>query len=311
MVHVSFIDNRQNDCKIIKLRSLQVVPLNKRQFKILSLLQWIFYPVAALMLLAFLADAFGGYRYWTDAVWGFFDRAEDPVAIIVIGLFYIVLVALVWQFLLIEFSRPRLRRKIGPPLIELYPPRLATRFILPVLAAFFVVGINAMIFVPGTVDFSISGLDLAPLLFLFFFYSVAHFLLIAFSLRAFRNMPFFVATEEGFIYEPGDVSPGLIKWSDISEGAEAALLSSGSANIGGPRTRPTIVLSLKDPDAVFDVYNPLLRKINEVATRITKYQSGGVGDIVLAAEDFGVHYDAVRALIRDKLGTRWTSRLPE
>jgi hypothetical protein len=124
-------------------------------------------------------------------------------------------------------------------------------------------------------------------------------------------MPFFVATEEGFIYEPGDVSPGLIRWSDISEGAEAALLSSGSANIGGPRTRPTIVLSLKDPDAVFDVYNPLLREINRVATRIIKYQSGGVGDIVLAAEDFGVHYDAVRALIRDRLGTRWTSRLPD
>jgi hypothetical protein len=192
-----------------------------------------------------------------------------------------------------------------------HPPRFATRFILPVLAAFFVVGINAMIFVPGTVDFSISGLGPPPLLFLFFFYFAAHFLLIAFSLRAFRNMPFFVATEEGFIYEPGDVSAGLIRWSDISEGAEAALLSGGSANIAGPRTRPTIVLSLKEPDAVFAVYNPLLREINQVATRITRYQSGGVGDIVLAAEDFGVHYDAVRALIRDRLGTRWTSRLPD
>ena len=153
--------------------------MNKRQFKILSLPQWIFYPVAALMLLAFLADAFGGYRYWTDAVWGFFGRAEDPAAIIVIGLFCIVLVALVWQFLLIGFSRPRLRRKIGPPLIELHRPRFPTRFILPVLAAFFVVGISAMIFVPGTVDFSISGPGPAPLLFLFFFCCAAHFLLTA------------------------------------------------------------------------------------------------------------------------------------
>lgn len=124
-------------------------------------------------------------------------------------------------------------------------------------------------------------------------------------------MAFFVATEEGFICEPGDVSPGLIRWSDICEGAEAALLSSRSTNVAGPRTASTIVLSLKDPDTVFAAYNPLLREINQVATRITRYQSGGVGDIVLAAEDFGVHCDAVRALIRDRLGTRWTSGLPD
>ena len=285
--------------------------MNNRQSKILGVLQWIFYPVGAVMLLAFLADFFGGYRYWTEHVWGFFDTVEDPIAIIVILIFYIALAALFWQFLLIEFSRPRQRRKIGTPLIELRPPRFATRFLLPALAAFFVVGMNAMIFVPGAVDVDASGLDLEPLLYLIFFYAVAHFLLIAFTLRAFRNMPYFVASEEGFIYEPGDVSPGFIRWSDISEGAEAALLTSGSANIGGPLTAPTIVLSLKDPDTVFAAYNPLLRAINAAATRITKYQAGGVGDIILAAEDFGVHYDAVRALMREKLGTRWTTKLPD
>ena len=124
-------------------------------------------------------------------------------------------------------------------------------------------------------------------------------------------MPFFVATEEGFIFEPGDVSPGLIRWSDNCEGAEAALLSGASTNVAGPRTRPTTVLSLKDPAAVFAVYKPLLREISQVATRIISYQSGGAGDIVLAAEDFGVHSDAVRALMRGKPGTRWTSGLPD
>ena len=158
---------------------------------------------------------------------------------------------------------------------------------------------------------SIASLELEPLLFLFFFYAVAHFLLIAFMLRAFRNVPFFVATQEGFIYEPGGVSPGPIKWSDISKGAEAALLSGGNANIGGPRTASTIVLSLKDPDAIFAAYNPLLRGINKFATGVIKYQSGGVGDIVLAAEDFGNRYDEVRSLVRSKLGTRWISQLPE
>ena len=73
----------------------------------------------------------------------------------------------------------------------------------------------------------------------------------------------------------------------------------------------TIVLSLKDPAAVFAVYKPLLREISQVATRIISYQSGGAGDIVLAAEDFGVHSDAVRALMRGKPGTRWTSGLPD
>lgn len=285
--------------------------MNKRQSKILGVLQWIFYPVSAVMLFAFLADFFGGYRYWTEHVWGFFDTVEDPIAIIVILFFYVVLAALFWQFLLIEFSRRRQRRELGTPLIELYPNRFATRFILPLLALFFVLGLNAMIFVPGTTDLDIAALGLDASLYLFFFYLVAHFLLIAFSLRAFRQLPFFIATDEGFIYEPGDVSPGLIQWSDISEGAEAPLLTSGTTNIGGPRTAPTIVLSLKDPESVFAVYNPLLRSLNKFATGVVKYQSGGVGDIILAAEDFGRHYYEVRTLIRQKLGARWRSQLPD
>lgn len=285
--------------------------MNSRQQKILGALQWIFYPVGALMFFAFLADFFGGYRYWTERVWGFFDTVSDPIAIIVILLFYVVLAALFWQFLLIEFSRQRQRRTLGTPLIELYPNRFVTRFILPLVALFFVFGLNAMVFVPGATELDISTLEPEPLLFLFFFYLVAHFLLIAFTLRAFRQLPFFVATEEGFIYEPGDVSPGLIKWSDISEGAEAPLLSSGTTNIGGPRVAPTIVLSLKDPDSIFAAYNPILRGLNKLATGVIKYQAGGVGDIVLAAEDFGRHYDEVRSLVRKKLGTRWTEKLPD
>lgn len=285
--------------------------MNKRQLKILAVLQWVFYPMAAVMLLAFLTDAFGGYRYWTEAVWGSVDRAIDPFAIIVLGIFFIVLAALIWQFILIEFSRVRRQRKVGKPLIEIYPPRFATRFILPLLPLLFVLGLNAIVLVPGTADLDPAGWELEPLLALVFFCIVAHFLLIAFTLRAFRSLPVFVATDEGFVYEPGDVSPGLIRWSDISEGAEAALLTSGSSNIGGPRTGLTIVLSLKDPDTVFSAYNPLLRGINTLATRVIKYQSGGVGDIILAAEDFGARYEEVRSLIRSKLGTRWTDQLPE
>lgn len=285
--------------------------MNSRQQKILGVLQWIFYPVGALMLLAFLADFFGGYRYWTERVWGFFDTVSDPIAVIVILFFYVVLVGLFWQFLLIEFSRQRQRRKLGTPLIEIYPNRFAARFVLPIVAALFVLGLNALVFVPGATELDISSLELEPMLFLVFFYLVAHFLLIAFTLRAVRQLPFFVATEEGFVYEPGDVSPGLIKWTDISEGAEAPLLTSGTTNIGGPRVAPTIVLSLRDPDSVFAAYNPILRGLNKLATGVIKYQSGGVGDIVLAAEDFGRHYDEVRTLIRKKLGTRWTEKLPD
>lgn len=284
--------------------------MNKRQLKILAVLQWVFYPMAAVMLLAFLADVFGGYRYWTEAVWGSVDRAIDPFAIIVLGIFFIVLAALIWQFILIEFSRVRQQRKVGKPLIEIYSPRLATRFILPLLALLFALGLNAIVLVPGTADLDPAGWELEPLMALVFFYIVAHFLLIAFTLRAFRKLPIFVATDEGFVYEPGDMSPGLIRWSDISEGAEAALLTSGSSNIGGPRTGLTIVLSLKDPDTIFSAYNPLLRNINTLATRVIKYQSGGVGDIILAAEDFGARYEEVRSLIRSKLGTRWTDQLP-
>lgn len=287
-----------------------VADLNKRQLTIIRWLQWIFYPVAALMLLAFLADAFSGERYWTGLVWGSLDRAVDPFALIVLGLFFIVLVALIWQFLFNELSRASQQRKFGKPLIRIYPPRLATRFLLPLGALVFVAGLNAMIFIPGLADPAPASWDLEPLLALIFFYIAAHFLLVAFTLRAVRNLPFFIATQEGFIYEPGDLSPGWIRWSEISRGAEAGLLTGGSSHIGGPRTGTAIVLSLADPDTVFSVYNPLLAGLNRLATGLVRYQTGGVGDLVLAAEDFGSQYEAVRGLVQSKLGARWSGSLP-
>jgi NADH:ubiquinone oxidoreductase subunit 6 (subunit J) len=285
--------------------------LNDRQTKILSLFQWIFYPVAVLMVVAFVADALGDERKWTETVWGAVDRTVDPFAILVLGIFFVVLAALIWQFLIIELSRARQGRKLGKPLIAIYPQRFATRFVWPLGALLAVAGVNAILFASGTSDLNPAGWDIEPLLAFIFFYITAHFLLIAFALRAFRNRPFFIATDEGFIYEPGDVSPGLIQWGAISKGAEAALLTSGSSNIGGPRTALTIVLSLEDPGSVFAAYNPLLRSINALAARLTKYQSGGIGDIVLAAEDFGPRYGEVRALIRSKLAARWSDQLPD
>lgn len=285
--------------------------MNDRQAKILALLQWIFYPVAAVMLLAFLVDAFGGDRNWTEVVWGAVDRAVDPFAILVLGIFFFVLAALIWQFLIIELSHAGQGHKLGRPLIVIYPPRFATRFVLPLAALLAVAGVNAMLFAPGAGDLDPAGWEIEPLLAFVLFYIAAHFLLIAFALRAFRHRPFFVATDEGFIYQPGDVSPGLIRWIGISRGAEAALLTSGGSNIGGPRTALAIVLSLQDPSSVFTAYNPLLRALNALAGRFIKHQSGGIGDIVLAAEDFGPRYDEVRALIRSKLAARWSDQRPD
>jgi hypothetical protein len=276
--------------------------MNSRQKTIIRILQLIFYPLAAVTFAVF--------------VWNFVRNPDlraveivdgpapmpafDPVMLAVALLFWVVFLALLFEFLAREIFRLRPRSEMGRIILEIGAAQSALRFV-PLLAVMpFVAGFNAIVFGLAPLDVDMQSVSLAEHLIFWLFYGIAHFLLVAFLLRAVRNRAFFVLTAKGFLYEPGDVSPGLILWEDVAELKEAELLSR-STSFSGPGMTTALVVALKDPAKYNQRYTPLLAALNWLLTKLVRYQTGGPGDIVLVASDFGDRYGEVKVLMHERV----------
>lgn len=277
--------------------------MNSRQKTIIHILQLIIYPIAAIMVAVFL------WGFINSAGDGRVERldglapASDPVMLTVALLFWAVFLALLFEFFAREIFRLRPRSEMGRVVLEIGATPGVLRFV-PLLAVIpFVLGFNAVVFGAVQLDVDVQRVSFAEHLVFWLFYGIAHFLLIAFFLRAVRNRAFFVLTTKGFLYEPGDVSLGLIRWEDISEIKEVELLSR-STSFAGPGVRTALAVGLKDPAKYNGRYTPLLGLLVWLLTKVIRYQTGGPGDIILAAEDFGVRYDEVKALMTDSVHER-------
>jgi hypothetical protein len=272
--------------------------MNSRQKQIVRTLQLIFYPIAAIMLIGFAWNFYGimtgqaEVETLTDA-----DRAPetDWVAVTVVGLFWFVFLVLLVEFVAREILRRHPRDGLGTPLVNIGRTNTLLRFLLVIAVLPFVVGLNLLLFTPETLEINPTRVSLPELMAFWLFYGIAHFLLAAFLLRAIRNRPFFVLTDKGFLYEPGDISPGLIRWEDVSEIKEAELLTSRGRS--GPTTGTVLAITLRNPEAYAPRYTPLLRILSAAITPLLRYQTGGTGDIILASEDFGARYGEVKALM--------------
>lgn len=272
--------------------------MNSRQTKIIRILQFIFYPLAAIMLIAFAMDFFRVWSGVSPEISTAEDRVPetDWVALGVVLLFWFVFVALATEFVAREIFRVRPRDELGSVLMEIGRSHGPVRFI-PLLAVTpLVVGFNVVVFRPNLLGIDLQQVSFTEHLAFWLFYAIAHLLFVVFLLRAIRNRPFFVMTDKGFLYEPGDLSPGLIRWEDVVEIKEAELLS-GQGTVSGPTTRPVLAVGLKDPDKYSARYTPLLGMLNRLLTKAVKYQTEGPGDVVLAAEDFGTRFAEIRDLM--------------
>lgn len=252
--------------------------------------------IAAPALNALNSSDGGSFARVVDAI----GEVGDPVGLGVVLLFWLVFAALFLEFVKREVTGVVKRSNPGAVQLEIAASQPIVRFVPPLVALVVVVGLNAVVFAAGFLEFNFSEADLASKAAFWLFYAIGHFLLLAFVLRAVRNRPFFVLSDRGFIYEPGDLSPGLILWRDIASLREVDLLA-GDAGSGGPTMRRTLVVGLRDPDKYFVRYNPLLRLLHGLLIRIVRIQADGVGDLVIEAADLGERYAEVRALMARKV----------
>ena len=132
--------------------------------------------------------------------------------------------------------------------------------------------------------------------FLVFF--MCHFLLIVTVQLIWLRPSFFIVTKNGFLYEPGSISPGLILWEDIEAINEADLLYN-PGGWQGSTTRTYLVVTLKEPSRYFQRYNILLRLIVIMTAKLTKLFSGKSGDIIIQPWDFGNRYNEIKTLMEE------------
>lgn len=231
--------------------------------------------------------------------------SDDPVAFVVVGIFWLVFLALFIEFLAREIFRRHQRRQLGRVRVSIGRAQGPLRFVGVLVALVFVILLNLIVFRAPELGVNPDEIPLSAEMAFWLFYGIGHFLFLAFLLRAIRNRPFFVLTDKGFLYEPGDVSPGLIKWTDVSEVREVELVAR-QASFGGANLMMALAVGLKNPEAYQARYTLPLRLLVSLLTRFARFQTAGPGeakgpgDLVLAAQDFGTRYEEVKRLMMDR-----------
>lgn len=281
--------------------------MTENQKKIIRKLQWIFYPVALLLLIDFILKFF---NQPPSAAAGeasqLFEKIDRVIMIVVFVVVSVAVVALIQQFFAKGLAAPKDTREAANARLLMKieaSNQLAGSLILFIVTLGFSVLLNVLLFSPQFI-FDQEQIDRFELFekFIFgFFYVIVHFLLLVFGLRLLKGMPpVFIATEKGFCYEPAGISSGWILWEDIEEVRESTVLT-GSAGNTGPTAMPVLGIKLINPEEYnAAAYAPLLQRVVSIGQKLNNYQTEGVGDLLLRPSDFGEDYEKVKALFKAK-----------
>lgn len=274
--------------------------MTETQKKIFKNLRWFFFILMlGIIAVQFLPYFFPAFEPTAHKLKTFFGSLEHLIITLLFILFAFVVAGLIIHFIQTEKKRNAEKPLPQDIILELKKPNeWIGKFILFFVISGFVGGMNFMLFKP---DFlmeaeELKQIDTTAKLFFGLFYVIAHFLFVHFTLQLFRNHSFFIATKDGFIYEPGHVSAGLVRWDNIAEIRETEVLY-GNSNTNGPRMKPALGIKLKDPEAYNQGYNPILKQLVAFGNRVNNYQTEGAGDILLDPSDFGKRYEEVKELL--------------
>jgi hypothetical protein len=239
------------------------------------------------------------YQFFSDSIFDSVNLGEMPIKYIIVvpPIFFAVYMMLAFSIHLL--SNARQSKKLESVLFEVKKPTLLYVIALIILitvisAGYYFIFNNERL--PEKFHFlNIDGIAKAVGFLVFF---MCHFLVIITVQLIWLRPSFFIVTENGFLYEPGSISPGLILWEDIEAINEADLLY----NPGGwqsSTTRTYLVVTLKDSTRYFKRYNLLLRLIVILQAKITKALTGKSADIIIQPWDFGNRYYVVKTLMEE------------
>ncbi|MFZ5636505.1 MAG: hypothetical protein ACOY82_07940 [Pseudomonadota bacterium] len=237
------------------------------------------------------------------------ELGERGLVLGLVAFFFLVLLAFVWQFIADLFHGTN--DNVGTVIVALRQPRGVSAVIWLALLLWMTLGLASLAFLPEEtlaewnlqnpfVDMDIEFKAATAL-----FAGIALFLIVAFATRALHNRPWFLLGDLGFVYRPGDVSAGVVRWSEVRDIRTGEVLSAQGR--GASALKPALIVSLKHPERYTAGYTPLLRLLIRALTPALRAQTGG-GDLYLDPQDFGADYDKVVALMRERSGLAETTR---
>ena len=278
--------------------------MNEQQKRIVRKIQWITYPVAALLLIDFVYR-FVNPDYRSDTrIYTFFETLDVVVWIAVSLIAIFVLTGLALQFFTQKSFQQQQEHVAAKAAILIIIEKRKAKFgylILLLIALGFAVFANLLLFKPTIIwnEDDLKSITSIQLLVFGLFYGIIHFFLITTAVRlARRTPPLFTATEKGFWYEPAGISTGWILWEDVEEVRESAILS-GRNRVADQVA--VIGIKLKYPHEYNAAqFTPVFRKFMQYAQQFYNKQTEGAGDILLNPSDFGDDYSKVKELMFKK-----------
>lgn len=223
--------------------------------------------------------------------------AESLILGIVLAAVAVVLVGLGWS--LLGGNGNRLDDRVtGRVELKLTTPRRATALaIVALLLLAAIIGGWYLLADTGREALGpVRGWDPGALALGAVFVAIWGVLLLAMILRLVRNAPWFVLTERGFLYAPGDIAPGFVRWEHVAGLRETEIVANGRS--GRAKATPVLAVGLRNPDRYFERYNPVLRALVRLGAKLHARQSGGAADILIDPTHFGDRYPAILARMR-------------
>lgn len=273
----------------------QIVTVDNRG-KIVRAMRWIVYPLAVIGITLFALDWRSGDTGAPrlSAFISGLDSVSDVIIFVLVLVFSLAMIGLAIEFVISLVGGAVARGGYGQSLLKIGQPPLAGRIVMPLLVSLFVAGVNVLAFKREWTSIDASQLSPAEIMLFWFFYGLAHFLLVVSVVRIFAPGETTEITDKGFVYAPSGLSQGLVLWSDVAGLKEMEMVFGGQ--IVSVKNELVLVVTLKQPEKYAVRINPLLRLFLGASRAITRFQAGE-GDIVMPAFDFGREYQTARDLM--------------
>jgi hypothetical protein len=252
-------------------------------------LRWIQFGVIAIVAGGIAADVM-----LADRSPGVFAVVERGFLVLVVGVVGFGVLALGWQALS-DLTRSPTEGMTGPVEVSLRTPRPGLWVVVAILVAgaiatawwFFAGGERDPDFV------AVTAWDLPFQMVAGLFVLIWAVLLLGLLSMAIRNAPWFVLTPRGFLYAPGGMSPGFVRWEDVTGLRETDIVSGRGRD--SPRLERVLAVGLRDPSKYSARYNPMLAALVRMGGALYRTQTGGAADILIDPSHFGDRYDAIKA----------------
>jgi hypothetical protein len=223
-----------------------------------------------------------------------FEVVERGFMLLVVGVVGFGVLGLGWQALS-DLTRSPTEGVTGPVEVSLHAPRPGPWVVVLIL----ILGAIAVLwwYLTGAErdpDFvAVTAWDLSFQVVAGLFVLIWAVLLLGFLSMAIRRAPWFVLTPRGFLYAPGGMSPGFVRWEDVTGLRETEVVSGRGRD--STQVERVLAVGLRDPSKYRARYNPMLAALVRMGGALYRTQTGGAADILIDPSHFGDRYDAIRA----------------